>query len=217
MIPIDILRQQIRAEIEAGALAARGLELAWALDPVDLFFLQIQGSGVLRFADGSVQRIGYAGQNGRPYVAIGRLLKQRGLLERADMAAIIGWLRADPAAGAALMRENPSYVFFRTQDGPGGPPGALGVPLAAMANAAVDPAVIPLGAPLFARIEAATVPDPLLLVAADTGGAIRGANRIDVFFGRGREAGAIAGALSAPLDLWLLLPRPAADRLTARR
>jgi membrane-bound lytic murein transglycosylase A len=205
-----------RSAIEAGALAGRGLELAWALDPVALFFLQIQGSGVLRFADGSVQRIGYAGQNGRPYVAIGRLLKQRGVLERAGMDEIIGWLHANPEAGTALMRENPSYVFFSLRPDAGGPLGALGVPLVAQANAAVDPAVIPFGVPLLVRIHDPALPQPMLLVAADAGGAIRGPNRIDVFFGRGPRAHALAAALGAPLDLWLLLPNAAAQRLSAR-
>ena len=203
-----------RAEIDAGALAGRGLELAFAADPVELFFLQIQGSGRLRFADGSVLRIGYAGQNGRPYVPIGRLLRSRGLVDKPDMEAIIAWIRAHPAEGMALMQENPSYVFFRPlASGDDGPPGALGVPLAARANAAVDPRAIPYGAPLFAVTSIDGAPARLLLVAADTGGAISGPNRIDIFFGHGEAARATAGRLAAPVDLVVLLPRPAAARL----
>lgn len=203
-----------RAEIDAGALAGRGLELAFAADPVELFFLQIQGSGRLRFADGTVLRIGYAGQNGRPYVPIGRLLRARGLVDKPDMAAIIAWIRAHPAEGTALMQENPSYVFFRPlPSGDDGPPGALGVPLAARANAAVDPRAIPFGAPLFATTSIDGAPARLLLVAADTGGAIRGPNRIDIFFGHGEAARATAGRLAAPVDVVVLLPRPAAARL----
>ena len=117
-----------RAEIEDGALAGKGLELAWAKDPVELFFLEIQGSGRIRFADGTVMRIGYAGQNGRDYVAIGRLLRDRGILPPggANMQAIKDWIRANPDQGAALMRENLSYVFFKELTGPG-PLGALNV------------------------------------------------------------------------------------------
>ncbi len=119
-----------RAEIEDGALAGKGLELAWAKDPVDLFFLEIQGSGRVRFADGTVMRIGYAGQNGRDYVAIGRLLRDRGILPPggANMQAIKDWIRANPDQGRALMRENLSYVFFKELTGPG-PLGALNVPV----------------------------------------------------------------------------------------
>ena len=109
-----------RAAIEEGALAGRGLELAWAADPVDLFFLQIQGSGRVRMADGSVMRIGYAAQNGREYIAIGRLMRDRGILQPPiSMQRIAEWIHANPDAGTALMRENPSYVFFQELTGPG--------------------------------------------------------------------------------------------------
>ena len=116
-----------RAEIEDGALAGKGLEIAWAADPIELFFLQIQGSGRLRAPDGTVMRIGYADQNGREYVAIGRLLRERGTACRragASMEAIIAWMRAQPDGGRALMRENLSYIFFKELTGPG-PLGAL--------------------------------------------------------------------------------------------
>ncbi len=209
-----VVRAPDRAAIEAGAFSGRNLELGWAADPVDLFFLQIQGSGRLRMPDGGSLRIGYAGQNGHAYVAIGKLLRDRGVLEKAGMAEIKTWLRANPAQGAALMRENPSYIFFRrlpeTIDGP---IGALGVPLLAEANAAADPATLPLGTPVWIETTVEGAPFRRLLIAADTGGAIRGANRFDIFFGPGDEAGRKAGALAAPLGATLLLPKHAVARL----
>lgn len=209
-----IVRAPDRAAIEGGAFAGRGLELAWAADPVDLFFLQIQGSGRLRMDDGSSVRIGYDGQNGHSYVAIGKLLKDRKILPKPGMAEIKAWLRANPAEGAALMRENPSYIFFRKlPDTIDGPIGALGVPLIPEANAAADPTVLPLGAPVWIETEVAGAPFRRLLVASDTGGAIKGANRFDIFFGAGEAAGAKAGPLAAPLTATILLPRQAAKRL----
>jgi len=210
-----VVRAPDRAAIEAGAFSGRNLELGWAADPVDLFFLQIQGSGRLRLPDGTSRRIGYAGQNGHAYVAIGKLLRERAILEKAGMAEIKAWLRANPAEGAALMRENPSYIFFRrlpeTIDGP---IGALGVPLLTEANAAADPATLPLGTPVWIETSVEGAPYRRLLVASDTGGAIKGANRFDIFFGPGEEAGRKAGALAAPLTATLLLPKAAVARLT---
>jgi membrane-bound lytic murein transglycosylase A len=209
-----VVRAPDRAGIEAGAFAGRGLELAWAADPVDLFFLHIQGSGRLRMADGSSLRIGYDGQNGHAYVAIGKLLKDRGILPKPGMAEIKDWLRANPAEGAALMRENPSYIFFRKlPDTIDGPIGALGVPLLAEANAAADPSTLALGTPVWIETEVGGAPFRRLLVASDTGGAIKGPNRFDIFFGAGAAAGAKAGPLAAPLDATLLLPTTAAQRL----
>ncbi len=208
-----VVRAPDRAAIEQGALPSAQV-LGWAADPVELFFLQIQGSGRVRLPDGTGYRIGYAAHNGHPYVAIGKLLRERGLLEKARMPEIMAWLRADPAAGAALMRENPSYIFFRRlPDNLDGPIGALGVPLIAGANAAADPATLPLGAPVWIGTEVEGAPFRRLLVAADTGGAIKGANRFDIFFGFGAKAGAKAGALAAPLTATLLLPNAAAARL----
>jgi membrane-bound lytic murein transglycosylase A len=205
-----------RAAIEAGALAGRGLEIAWAADPVDLFFLQIQGSGRLRLPDGSVMRIGFAAQNGRDYVAIGRLLRDRGILQPpVSMQAIRDWIHAYPDAGAALMRENPSYVFFRELTGPG-PLGALGLPVTAAVSVAADPRFVPLGAPVLlqnmdnARAEG-------LWVAQDTGGAIRGANRFDTFWGAGADAAGIAGGMQAHGRAWLLLPRAVLSHAPAQR
>jgi len=209
-----VVRAPDRAGIEGGALAGRGLELGWAADPVDFFFLHVQGSGRLAMPDGSSFRIGYDGQNGHGYVAIGKLLKDRGILQKAGMAEIKAWLRANPAEGAALMRENPSYIFFRRlPDTLDGPIGALGVPLLAEANAAADPATLPLGAPVWVETIVDGQPYARLLIASDTGGAIKGANRFDIFFGPGAEAERKAGALAAPLQATVLLPKPAARRL----
>ena len=204
-----------RAAIEDGALAGRGLEIAWAADPIDLFFVEIQGSGTLRLPDGSVARIGYAGQNGRDYIAIGRLLRDRGLIAPpVSRDAIIAWLRANPDQGRTLMRENLSYVFFRRLDTPG-PLGALDVAVTARDSAAADPNFVPLGAPVFLALDRA---EPYgLWVAQDTGGAIKGANRFDSFWGGGAQAEAIAGGMSASGQALILLPPEAAARAAARR
>lgn len=201
-----------RTEIEAGALAGRSLEIAWA-DPIDLFFLQIQGSGRLRFADGTVMRIGYAGQNGHAYTGIGSLMRQRGLLGpgQTSMQGMVAWLRANPEPGKALMRENRSYVFFRELTG-AGPLGALGLPVTPLATVATDPRFVPLGAPVFIDVEHAVADG--LWVAQDTGGAIKGANRFDTFWGQGEEAARIAGGLLSRGRAWLLLPIGTLDRLT---
>ena len=200
-----------RGEIEDGALAGLGLEIAWVADPVDLFFLQIQGSGRLRLPDGGVMRIGYAGQNGREYVAIGRLMRERGLVQPpVSMQRIREWLAANPEEGRALMRENRSYVFFQELTGPG-PLGALGRPVTPRVTVAADPRFVPLGAPVLL----VAMSDPRadgLWVAQDTGGAIRGANRFDTFWGPGEEAASIAGGMQARGRAWLLLPRGTLDR-----
>jgi len=205
-----------RAEIEDGALAGRGLELAWAKDPVDLFFVEIQGSGRVRMPDGSVMRIGYAGQNGRDYVAIGRLLRDRGLLPPggATMQAIKDWIRAHPDEGKALMRENLSYIFFKELTGPG-PIGSLNVPVTPRATVATDPNFVPLGAPIY--LHKADRPEIHgLWVAQDVGGAIKGPNRFDTFWGAGPEAVAIAGGMSATGEALILLPKGAAARALAQ-
>jgi membrane-bound lytic murein transglycosylase A len=201
-----------RGEIEDGALAGRGLEIAWAADPVALFFLQIQGSGRLRLPDGGVMRIGYADQNGRDYVAIGRLLRERNLIEGPiGMRQIVDWLHAHPVEGDALMRENRSYVFFRALTGPG-PLGALGRPVTPGASVAADPAFVPLGAPVLL----AGMDNPRadgLWIAQDTGGAIRGANRFDTFWGAGPDAAATAGSMQSHGRAYILVPRGTLARL----
>jgi len=202
-----------RAAIEDGALDGRAPVLLWADDPVDLHILHIQGSGQVILADGGRTRIGYAANNGQPFVGIGRLVRERGLADGASMPAIRAWLRANPAQGRALMRENPRYIFFREVVGDG-PIGALGVPLTPLRSLAVDPDVIPLGAPVWLET---TDPDgrPLrrLMVAQDTGSAIRGVVRGDVFWGAGEQAFQQAGRMASPGRYVLLVPRPAADSL----
>ena len=205
-----------RTEIEDGALAGKGLELAWAADPVELFFLQIQGSGRLSAPDGTVMRIGYAEQNGREYVAVGRLLRERGLLPTggASMAAILAWMRAQPDGGRALMRENPSYIFFRELTGPG-PLGALSLPVTPWVTVAADPLFVPLGAPVFIDLDRNEADG--LWIAQDTGGAIKGANRFDTFWGAGADAERIAGGMSASGTALILLPRGSIARIEAAR
>lgn len=202
-----------RAAIEEGALAGRGLEIAWAADPIEFFFLQIQGSGRLRLPDGSVMRIGYAGQNGQAYTGIGGLMRDRGLLApgQASMQGIMAWLREHPGEGRAIMRENKSWVFFRELTGPG-PLGALGYPVAGQVSAAADPRFVPLGAPVFLSLDRADATG--LWVVQDTGGAIRGANRFDTFWGAGDDARAIAGGMSARGTAFLLLPVGSVARLS---
>ena len=205
-----------RAEIEGGALSGKGLELAWAKDPVELFFAEIQGSAMIRFDDGSTTQIGYAGQNGRDYVAIGRLLRDRGILPPggASMQAIKDWIRTNPDQGRALMRENTSYVFFKPLTG-GGPLGALNVPVTPRGTVAADPNYVPLGAPVFLHhVDRREVEG--LWVAQDTGGAIKGPNRFDTFWGAGPEAVAIAGGMSASGEALILIPKGTAARALAQ-
>ena len=204
-----------RAEIENGALAGKGLELAWAADPVDLFFLQIQGSGRLRYPDGTIVRIGYAEQNGRDYVAVGRLLRERGILPPggANMESIVAWMRANPDQARALMQEDLSYIFFKVLTGPG-PLGALGIPVTPHASVASDPNFIPLGAPVFLVLDRPEASG--IWVAQDTGGAIKGANRVDTFWGAGDAARRIAGGMSAKGLALVLIPKGSAARAIAQ-
>jgi membrane-bound lytic murein transglycosylase A len=204
-----------RAEIEQGALAGKGLEIAWAADPIDLFFLQIQGSGRLRFPDGTIMRIGYADQNGRDYVAIGKLLRDRGILPPggASMQSITAWMRANPDQATELMQENLSYIFFKVLNGPG-PLGALGIPVTPGSSVASDPNFIPLGAPVYLTMDRPEASH--LWVAQDTGGAIKGANRVDTFWGAGAQAQATAGGMSAKGQALILIPRGTAARAIAQ-
>ncbi len=205
-----------RGQIDDGALAGKGLEIAWAADPTEMFFLQIQGSGRLRAPDGSLIRIGYAGQNGQAYTGIGGVMRQRGLLGTApgqysgSMQGIMQFVRDDPVAGKALMRENKSFVFFRELTGDG-PLGALGVPVRRESSVAADPAFVPLGAPVWLKMERAEASG--LWVAQDTGGAIKGANRFDTFWGAGEDARVIAGGMSSRGESLLLLPKGTLARL----
>ncbi len=197
---------------DGGALAGQGLELAWAADPAEFFFLQVQGSGRLRLPDGSVMRIGYDGQNGRDYTGIGRLMKDRGLIQAGSMQDILAWLHAHPEEGRAIMNENRSFVFFKELTG-AGPLGALGLPLTPEASVAVDPRYVPLGAPVLLSLDRAE-PNGLW-IAQDTGGAIKGANRFDSFWGAGERARSIAGGMQGRGSALLLLPIGTYARLTA--
>jgi membrane-bound lytic murein transglycosylase A len=210
-----------RAEIDHGAYAGRGLELVWVDDAVDAFFLQVQGSGRIRLPDGRVVRLGYAGKNGHPYTAIGAELVRRGELSKdaVSLQTIRDWLRRHPAEAEAVMALNASYVFFREVDGDG-PIGSQGVALTPGRSLAVDPAYVPLGVPLWLDTTqplATAAPLRRLVVAQDTGGAIKGPVRGDLFWGAGAEAEAAAGRMKQPGRYFLLLPRSAAAGPQAAR
>jgi membrane-bound lytic murein transglycosylase A len=199
-----------RAAIDNGALAGRGLEIAYALDPIEFFFLQIQGSGRLKLPDGGVMRIGYESQNGRAYTGIGRLMKDRSLITDGSMQGIVAYLQANPDEGRKIMQENKSYVFFRELTG-AGPLGAMGYPVVGEASIAVDVKYIPLGAPVWLSLDRAE-PNGIW-IAQDTGGAIKGANRVDTFWGAGDRARAIAGGMAARGAALIFLPKAAVARL----
>jgi membrane-bound lytic murein transglycosylase A len=207
-----------RAEIEDGALSGQGLELLWVDDPVDAFFLEIQGSGRVRLKEGGTNRVGYDGSNGKPYVAVGRLLIERGEMtkEQVTMASIRAWMAAHPKEGAALRRENPSFVFFREIAGDG-PLGAERVVLTAGRSLAVDRAFIPLGLPIWLDARQRFAPDAIhrLVIAQDAGGAIKGPVRGDLFWGNGTAASSGAGAMNASGRYYLLVPKEIAARLAA--
>ena len=201
-----------RAQIEANAAPLRGKEIAWVEDPVELFFLQIQGSGRIELAGGGVMRVGFADHNGHPYRSIGRLLIDRGELPlaRASMQGIKAWAQQNPDKLRAVLDHNPRYIFFRELPaGLSGPLGALGVPLTARRSIAVDPRFVPLGAPVFLTTTWPLSSKPLrqLMLAQDTGSAIRGVVRADFFWGYGDSAGREAGRMKQSLQMWLLLPR----------
>jgi len=208
-----------RAEIEDGALAGYGLELLWVDDPIAAFFLEIQGSGRVRLPDGAIVRVGYDGGNGKPYVAVGRLLIERNVMprEQVTMASIRRWMAEHPKEGAELRRENPSFIFFREIPGDG-PLGAQRTVLTAGRSLAVDRAFIPLGLPVWLEAQERFSKGKYrrLVIAQDTGGAIRGPVRGDLFWGFGKEAADGAGAMNARGHYYLLLPHSVAARLTPR-
>ncbi|MFZ4535019.1 murein transglycosylase A [Propionivibrio sp.] len=209
-----------RAEIISHEKNYADRVLLWVDDAVELFFLQIQGSGRVKLPDGRLVRIGYADQNGHPYQSVGRLLVERGelKLEQASMQGIQAWARANPAKLDELLNANPSYVFFREMPAKGndsdGPPGALGVPLTSERSIAVDPRHVPLGAPVFLSTTQPNSTAPLrrLMLAQDTGGAIRGVVRADYFWGFGPEAGSQAGRMKQQGLMWVFLPPGAAPK-----
>jgi membrane-bound lytic murein transglycosylase A len=202
-----------RAAIEDGALAGRGLEIAWVASAVDFFVLQVQGSGRLRAPDGTIMRIGYESQNGHDYTGIGKVMRERGLLApgKATMQGIVEYINANPEQGRAIMRENKSWVFFREVTGPG-PLGSLNVPVTGRASVAADPMFTPLGAPVILSMDRAEANG--LWIAQDIGGAIKGANRFDTFWGAGDEAAQIAGGMASRGTAWLLLPKGVVTRIT---
>lgn len=200
-----------RMEIDsAGHLHGRGLEIAWLEDPVDVYFLQVQGSGRIRMPDGQVIRVGYAGKNNQPYRSIGAELIRRGVFQASEVSAAViqDWVRRFPEEGQKLLSHNPSFVFFRTiadlapQDGP---IGAMARSITAMRSIAVDPAFVPLGAPVWVEKDGA-VPLRRLMIAQDTGGAIKGAQRADIFFGTGPDAGRAAGTIKDGGRMVVLVP-----------
>ena len=210
-----------RAEIEQGVLYGKGLEIGWVADPVDLFFLQIQGSGRLRAPDGSVIRIGYAADNGRDYTSIGAVMRDHGLIGTGpgqypgSIQGVMQYLHDHPEDGRALMDQNKSWVFFREIVGDG-PIGALGVPVRARVSLAADPLFVPLGAPVFLRMDPALAGATLangLWIVEDTGGAIKGANRFDSFWGAGPDARLVAGGMSGHGQALILLPRGVLARM----
>ncbi len=213
------VRYWTRADIARGAIRRTAQALVWVDDPVEAFFLEIQGSGRVVFEDGTSLFLNYAGDNGHPYTAIGRELVTRGALTRetVSLQSIRAWLAAHPREAQGVMNTNPSYVFFRASEDPGSH-GAEGVTLTAGRSLAVDLRFVPLGVPLFVDIEAFEGVGPIrrLVVAQDTGGAIRGAVRGDLFWGAGADAYDRAGRMRQHGRYWMLVPRALADRAARR-
>lgn len=200
-----------RAAIDGDRSPLTGHELFWVADPVELFFLHIQGSGRLLFEDGSWSMVNYAGQNGHPYRSVSKWLIDRGIMSRDQMSMqnIKAWARDNPDQVNHLLNTNPSYIFFLEAPGnPQSPPGALGVTLTPGRSVAVDRRYTPLGAPVFLATTWPNSDRPLhrLMMAQDTGGAIKGPVRADFFWGMGDDAGAEAGKMKQPLKMWVLLP-----------
>jgi len=201
-----------RGAIDSEAAPLKGLEIVWVDDPVDVFFLHIQGSGQVELENGERIRVGYADQNGQPFRSLARVLIDRGEIapERASMQGIKEWTRRNPQRVQEFLNTNPSYVFFRElpADLPG-PLGSLGVPLTPERSLAIDPRVVPLGAPVYLATTWPNTDEPLLrlMAAQDTGGAIAGGVRADFFWGFGDAAGAQAGRMRQPGRMWVLLPK----------
>jgi membrane-bound lytic murein transglycosylase A len=206
----DGMQWHDRATIERGILRGRGLEIAWLDDPVDVFFLHIQGSGRVRLPDGSVIRVGYGGRNGHAYRSVGDALVKQGALRADQVSAekIRAFVRRNPSLAGTWLNLNPSYVFFRRLDDlplEAGPIGAMGRSISTLRSVAVDPGFVPLGVPVWLEKEGR---DPMwrLMVAQDTGGAIKGAQRADIFFGTGEAAGRAAGMIRDGGRMLVLLP-----------
>lgn len=199
-----------RQLLEEGKLDGRGLEIVWVDDPVEKFFLQIQGSGRINLPDGSKVRVGYGGKNGHEYRSIGAELVRQGVFQPHQVSATVikNWVKRNPEAGRELLFHNPSYVFFReVSEVPAhlGPLGAMNRSVTPMRTIAVDPAFVPLGAPVWIEKDGKG-PMRRLMIAQDTGSAIKGAQRADIFFGTGDAAGRAAGQLKDPGRMVVLLP-----------
>lgn len=200
-----------RAQIEEdGVMEGRNLEIAWVESPVDVFFLQVQGSGRIRLTDGGMIRVGYGGNNGHPYRSVGAEMVRRGLLPQHKVSAqvIRNWVQQFPDAGAKLLRHNPSFVFFREVHrvpADKGPLGAMNRSITPNRTVAVDPAFVPMGAPVWLEKDGKS-PIRRLMIAQDTGAAIKGAQRADIFYGTGREAGRTAGRIKDNGRMVVLMP-----------
>ena len=206
----DGVAYHTRAAIEGGAIAGRGLEIAWLDDPVDVYFLQVQGSGRIRMTDGTIVRVGYAGRNGHAYKSVGKEMIRRGThtLDQVSAPEIANYVRSNPGTGRELLDTNPSYVFFRkisTLSAEDGPIGAMGRSITTMRSIAIDPKFTLLGAPVWIEKDG-RAPIRSLMVAQDTGGAIKGMQRADIFFGTGAGAGDAAGTIKDSGRMVLLLP-----------
>lgn len=201
-----------RADIESEAAPLKGREFIYIDDIIDVFYLQVQGSGLVQLESGEQVHVGYADQNGMTYNSIGRLLVERGELTMANasMNGIKNWARNNPTKLRELLNSNPSYVFFRELPaGLPGPLGALGVPILGERVVAIDPKYVPLGAPVFLSTTEPNSAKPLkrFMMAQDTGGAIKGGVRADFYWGDGNEAGAKAGAMKQSGKIWVFLPK----------
>jgi len=206
-----------RAEVARFSDKFAGKAILYAEDAVELFFLQVQGSGRVQMPDGSVVRLAYADTNGHPYQSIGRWLADKGelRLDQASMEGIKSWARANPGRLQEMLNANPSYIFFReVPNSAGGPVGAIGQPLTEGRSMAVDPRSIPLGAPVFLATTHPNSAQPLrrLMLAQDTGSAIKGGVRGDFYWGFGAEAGALAGRMRQKGEMWVLWPRDQVPR-----
>lgn len=204
-----------RAEIEQGALSGRNLELLYFADPVDVFFMHIQGSGRIQLPDGTMIRVGYDGKNGHPYTSIGRHIIEKGLMaaEKVSLASLRTWLNADRERGKQVMWQNPSFVFFREmgEESDKGPLGALGAPLSAGRSIAIDPAFHALGTPIFVTAQGMSHVEKSgtfarLMIAQDVGSAIKGPERGDLYFGSGDAAGKMAGVTRHKGNFAVLVP-----------